>query len=405
MRAAAPPFRFRLIAALFLVLLWAACLDQASGPAGPATFDVLDGRTAPAVTQREIERALPSALRLQSGFTNELLALPGVVGTAVALGDDGLPTVAALVEHGGVSVPPGVRVIVTGRFSAFDWQAQPQGRPKCGKKKCKDPPDEPDPTERHPRPVPIGVSTGHPAITAGTIGARVTDGTDFWALSNNHVYAATNFNADDCTPNPPLYKCMPGDRVIQPGTFDDGALPRDKIGKVTDFEPLNISGACGTIDTNNPDLINIMDAAIAASTTALLGNATPRAGYGTPKSATIAADAVQLNMKVQKFGRTTGQTKGQVFAINANVNVSYGDDDNGADRVACFTGQIVISPGTFSAPGDSGALVVVDGKGRLRDDDKRPVGLLFAGSPSFTIISPIDPILARFGVTIDESAN
>ena len=264
MRAAAPPFRFRLIAALFLVLLWAACLDQASGPAGPATFDVLDGRTAPAVTQREIERALPSALRLQSGFTNELLALPGVVGTAVALGDDGLPTVAALVEHGGVSVPPGVRVIVTGRFSAFDWQAQPQGRPKCGKKKCKDPPDEPDPTERHPRPVPVGVSTGHPAITAGTIGARVTDGTDFWALSNNHVYAATNFNADDCTPNPPLYKCMPGDRVIQPGTFDDGALPRDKIGKVTDFEPLNISGACGTIDTNNPDLINIMDAAIAA---------------------------------------------------------------------------------------------------------------------------------------------
>ena len=63
MREAAPSFRFRLIAALFLVLLWAACLDQASGPAGPATFDVLDGRPAPAVTQREIERALPSALR------------------------------------------------------------------------------------------------------------------------------------------------------------------------------------------------------------------------------------------------------------------------------------------------------------------------------------------------------
>ena len=107
MRGAAPPFRFRLIAALFLVLLWAACLDQAPGPAGPATFDVLDGRPAPAVTQREIERALPSALRLQNAFNNELLALPGVVGTAVALGDDGLPTVAALVEHGGVSVPPG----------------------------------------------------------------------------------------------------------------------------------------------------------------------------------------------------------------------------------------------------------------------------------------------------------
>ena len=108
MRGAVTLFRFRLIAALFLVLLWAACSDQASGPA------------APAVTQLEIERRLPSALRLQGGFTNELLALPGVVGTAVALGDDGLPTVAALVEHEGVQVPPGVRVIVTGKFSALD---------------------------------------------------------------------------------------------------------------------------------------------------------------------------------------------------------------------------------------------------------------------------------------------
>jgi len=34
------------------------------------------------------------------------------------------------------------------------------------------------------RPVPIGVSTGHPDITAGTIGARVTDGVNVYALSN-----------------------------------------------------------------------------------------------------------------------------------------------------------------------------------------------------------------------------
>ena len=114
------------------MLLWAACLDQASGPAAP---DVLDGPTA-AVTQLEIARALPSALRLQSQFTNELLAIPGVVGSAVALGDDGLPTVVALVEHGGVRVPPGMRVIVTGKFSALDWQAVPQGKPQ-GKPECK----------------------------------------------------------------------------------------------------------------------------------------------------------------------------------------------------------------------------------------------------------------------------
>ncbi len=49
-----------------------------------------------------------------------------------------------------------------------------------------------DPTSRFNRPVPIGVSTGHPAITAGTIGARVTDGVNVYALSNNHVYADEN---------------------------------------------------------------------------------------------------------------------------------------------------------------------------------------------------------------------
>ena len=44
---------------------------------------------------------------------------------------------------------------------------------------------------------------------------------------------------------------------------------------------------------------------------------------------------------------------------------------------------------------------VVDGKGKNKNDDRKPVGLLFAGSPFNTIASPIDPVLARFGVSID----
>ena len=181
------------------------------------------------------------------------------------------------------------------------------------------------------------------------------------------------------------------DEVIQPGTYDGGSSPADDIGNLADFEPI-VFGAC----TNNPDdPTNVMDAAIAASTTDMLGNTTPSAGYGTPSSTTMAA---ALNMKVKKFGRTTGQTKGTVFAFNATVNVSYGPG-----QVACFTNQIIISPGTFSAGGDSGSLVVGDGKGRSRSDDGKPIGLLFAGSPSYTIISPIDAILGRFGVTIDGS--
>ena len=226
-----------------------------------------------------------------------------------------------------------------------------------------------DSDARFDRPVPIGVSTGHPNITAGTIGARVTDGTNVYALSNNHVYADENLAAI-------------GDDVIQPGAADGGSLPDDKIGDLDAFELLDFSTTAN----------NVIDAAIALSSTADLGNATPSDGYGTPKSTTAAAT---INLKVKKYGRTTGQTKGQVTAINATVDIGY------STGVARFVNQIIIEPGGFSAPGDSGSLIVVDGKGKNKADDRKPVGLLYAGSFFVTIANPIDEVLGRLNVTID----
>ena len=63
--------------------------------------------------------------------------------------------------------------------------------------------------------------------------------------------------------------------------------------------------------------------------------------------------------------------------------------------------QIIITPGTFSAGGDSGSLIVEDAKGKNASDRNKPVGLLFAGSPFFTVANPIGSVLERFGVTID----
>ena len=80
-----------------------------------------------------------------------------------------------------------------------------------------------------------------------------------------------------------------------------------------------------------------------------------------------------------------------VWAINATVNVGY---DSG---VARFVNQIIITPGNFSAGGDSGSLIVVE-KGK---DARKPVGLLFAGSTSITVANPIGAVLSRFGVTVD----
>lgn len=215
------------------------------------------------------------------------------------------------------------------------------------------------------RPVPIGVSTGHFNITAGTIGARVTDGVNVYALSNNHVYADEN-------------QASIGDNVLQPGPYDGGRNPTDSIGTLSAFSTIVFSRKAN----------NTIDAAIALSYENLLGNSTPANGYGTPGSTT--REAI-VGLPVMKYGRTTGLTHGIVYAIDATINVGY---DSG---VARFVHQIIITPGTFSAGGDSGSLIVVDDG----TDANTPVGLLFAGSSSYTIANPIDDVLTYFTITID----
>ena len=80
-----------------------------------------------------------------------------------------------------------------------------------------------------------------------------------------------------------------------------------------------------------------------------------------------------------------------------SVDVCYAAFGDFCVQEARFAGQISISPGPFSAPGDSGSLVVTQG-------GNEPVGLLFAGGDGLTIATPIDLVLQRFGVTIDGAA-
>ena len=316
---------------------------------------------------------------IQERHTEKLMTIQGVVGTAVGLGQGAKPVMLILLEYGGVHGIPEhldgipVRPLVTGKIYALP---KPDGPPGQDKNPPQDE-DPIDPTAWFERPVPIGVSTGHPDITAGTIGCRVIDDDgNVYALSNNHVYA--NSNDANIT-----------DVVIQPGAYDEGNLG-NYIGTLDAFEKILFLP-----DPSDEDPKNIIDAAIALSSFDDLGNATPSDGYGLPKKMTIPSNVDLINKPVKKYGRTTGLTKGRVSAIGATLNVIYEDD------IARFVDQIVISPGGFSAGGDSGSLVVLDGKGRNKADDRKPVGLLFAGSELYTFANPIDPVLGAFGVYID----
>jgi hypothetical protein len=375
--------RTRLLVALTLTvgLSWLGCTDESADLAGPSPEEQsaqFDRASAPG-------QEVAAAVRAQEAHTDRLMSMPGIEGTAVGLGADGRPEIQVYVERGDVAGVPRVldgfpvKVHVTGKFRAMPPESRGNGQ-VSPRKKCPSPPcnggggdpgdpgdpgsgDNTDPTTRFVRPVPIGVSTGHPDITAGTIGACVTNGGSRYALSNNHVFA--NENAAKIN-----------DDILQPGSYDGGRSPADNLGTLSDFVEINFA-----------DRDNRVDAAI-ASVGSNIGNATPSNGYGVPKSTT--ADAT-IGMRVMKYGRTTGLTKGRVQGVNATINVGY---DTG---VARFTGQIVIGGGGFSAGGDSGSLIVVE-KG---SQAKQPVGLLFAGGAGTTIANPIGEVLAAFGVQIN----
>jgi len=320
------------------------------------------------LAQSSSEDAFERVKEVHQKYTDRLMAKEGVVGTGVGQDSNDRLVVRVFTERAGIGEIPKeldgipVDVEITGRIHAL---TPPQGKGRFV--------DSPriDPTAWFPRPVPIGVSTGHTDITAGTIGCRVKGFAGrVYALSNNHVYA----NENSATMRDP---------VLQPGPYDGGGtVPGrdDVIGTLYSSERIRFA-----ILEFDWWPTNRIDAAIALSSTDNLGNATPSDGYGTPRSTTAEAHVGQI---VQKYGRTTGLTEGMVYAVNATVNVSY------SSGMARFVNQIIIIPGSFSAGGDSGSLIVTH-------TGKNPVGLLFAGGSTITVANPIDPVLTRFGVTID----
>jgi hypothetical protein len=298
------------------------------------------------------------------------MAMRGVVGTAVALNPAGKPAVKIFTADAGISGLPasldGIPAVVEVVGTIFARS---------------------DPTTRR-RPAPIGFSVGHPDITAGTIGARVKDGSgNVYILSNNHVLANANSAQLD-------------DSALQPGPLDGGTAA-DRIGGLFAFEVLNLG--IGGFEVDPPT--NMMDAAIALSSTAVLSNSTPTDdGYGVPSSV-IFGDAggdgffdnvgQMLGVPVQKYGRTTRLTQGQITEVNVTIDVCY---DIFCFMMGRFLDQIGICCADFSDGGDSGSLVVSSDLG------KNPIGLLFAGGDGRTFANRIDLVLQRFNVSIDASA-
>lgn len=199
-------------------------------------------------------------------------------------------------------------------------------------------------------------------VMAGTLGAIVEAASKRFILSNNHVLANEN--------QLPL-----GSQIFQPGLLDGGNPAADQVARLSKFVPIS------------PTTHNLVDCAIAELTNAALADAVflPKVG-ALSKVAPIAATP---GMGVEKVGRTTGYTQGNVFDVQATIKVQY------SFGIATFDDQVVIqgTPGSFSAGGDSGSLIV-------DRSSKRGTALLFAGSTAFTVGNKLDRVLSALGVTL-----
>jgi hypothetical protein len=311
-------------------------------------------RKSPLPTEPETSRVvrpaaadLSAAIAVQEAWSDLLLAHPDVTGTGVGL-ENGRPVLQVYMTGSRRSGMPAslsgmkVEYVTTGEFRPFAL------------------------TDRV-RPVAIGVSLGNAnECLPGTVGAIVTRGGVRYLLGPNHLLARRN-------------AATIGEDIVQPSRIDasaacDPSPVTDRVGRLADFEPLVFGG------DDNP-----IDGAIAELVTTDVTCSTPPGFYGVPASQTATPAP---GLAIQKLGRTTGLTGGEVKAINVKLNLRYPEG-----RVRMI-GQILTSKG-FGDFGDSGSLVVT-GDGTLR-----PVGMLIGGGNNGTgVVTPIGPLLSRFRVEL-----
>ncbi len=167
-----------------------------------------------------------------------------------------------------------------------------------------------------------------------------------------------------------------GTPVLQPGTHDGGRLV-NRVGELEAYIPIDFA----------PNAENYADAAIGSIDVGV--NASPGEQFSEGGNYWIEGwTDVSIGDIVQKSGRTSGVTTGEVIHTNVAVVVSYGS------KSAYFVDQIVVTQDnwSFGAPGDSGSAV---------DKDGEFVGLLFAGSADCAVICKAEHIIDGLNITVE----
>jgi hypothetical protein len=239
-------------------------------------------------------------------------------------------------------------------------------------------------------PVKLGTSGGNATDTAGkyccsgTLGSLVALNGTQYILSNNHVLAKSDSG-------------HPGDEITQPGLIEtncQAGLATQTVANLFAFYNLQ-TGALPKVDAA---LASTVNGAVDTSGNILLLGATqmngvpdaapPHAGNGINPTQALTAPH---NGLVAKSGRTTGLTCSLIIGTNVAASVDYYKNcgDSKPAFTVNYTDLLMVAGGTFSAAGDSGALIVTQ-------DSADPVALLFGGSDTDSVGNPVGDVLSVF---------
>jgi hypothetical protein len=222
------------------------------------------------------------------------------------------------------------------------------------------------------------------ACCSGTLGSLLVRNGTQYILSNNHVFAKSDF-------------ASVGDPVDQPGLVDAPftcvASGTRTVANLSEFFNLQSGGgikvdaAIAQVVTGNVDPSGNILLLGGTQTNGVPDPAPPNSGPGiTPGQ----AQGAPHNGLVAKVGRTTGLTCSSIVGVNVTAGLTYTQncDGTGTSYPVSFTDLVDVT-GSFGAEGDSGSLIVTQ-------DTADPVALLLGGNDTDTLGNDITDVLSFF---------
>jgi hypothetical protein len=201
---------------------------------------------------------------------------------------------------------------------------------------------------------------------SGTLGSLLVAGGKSYVLSTNRVLGRRGFAAI-------------GEDISQPGLVDNGCQAATVVADFMEAAPLesNVDAAIAELRAGTMDATGFIE------------------DIGTISSV---VREPMVGLAVQKSGRETGLTTGNLDAVAATLEIGYRTRCHGGRPFkVTFTNQVVVSSAGFSAGGDSGSLIVTNGA------CAQPVALLVAGSSAGTVGNPIGQVLNHLSVALDQT--